>query len=166
VRRRDQAQAPAAVSGPPAGAPAAAFAGAGEPPSPVTSVRRTFPGEPGQVRRVRDFIRRYLADDHNCPAGAIEDVLVCVTELATNAISHSRSGAPGGHFTVQVDVWPGGQVRVAVGDDGGPWRERETACDADCGRGLRIVCALSDRMGITGGNAGRTAWFCSPGGSG
>jgi serine/threonine-protein kinase RsbW len=164
VRRRDQAQAPATASGPPGAAPA--FPGAGEPPSPFTPVRRTFRGEPGQVRRVRDFIRRYLADDHDCPAGVIEDVLVCATELATNAITHSRSGATGGHFTVQVDVWPGGQVRVAVDDDGGPWRERETACDADCGRGLRIVCALSARMGITGGNAGRTAWSCLLWGSG
>jgi anti-sigma regulatory factor (Ser/Thr protein kinase) len=123
------------------------------------------------VPLVRDFVRRYLTRRH-CPAEAVQDILVCASELAANAVLHSRSGLPGGHFSVEVVVDAGQWLRVSVEDCGGPWVERDTGEeetseeDAEFGRGLHVVSALSADMGITGDAFGRMAWFCcrlSPG---
>jgi hypothetical protein len=75
-------------------------------PSAARPLRRTFRGEPGQVPLARDFVRRYLAG-RRCPAGAIQDILVCTTELAANAVLHSRSGLPGGHLAWKLLSAPG-----------------------------------------------------------
>jgi serine/threonine-protein kinase RsbW len=136
--------------------------------STARPLRRTFPGEPGQVATVRNFVGRYLAG-RRCPAAMVQDILVCVSELATNAVLHSRSGLPGGHFSVGVAICGahggqgghGGQgVCVVVEDAGGPWSGHGTTDrDAEHGRGLHVVAELSDDMGVTGDAVGRTAWF-------
>jgi serine/threonine-protein kinase RsbW len=131
--------------------------------SPPTEqpLRRTFRGEPAQVPLARDFVRRYLTG-HRCPATAVQDIVVCATELAANAVLHSRSGLSGGHFSVEVAVRAGQWVHVTVEDSGGAWTERGTGDrDAECGRGLHVVSALSADMGITGDASGRMAWFRS-----
>jgi anti-sigma regulatory factor (Ser/Thr protein kinase) len=128
-------------------------------PPATRSLRRTFRGEPGQVPLARDFVFRCL-DGRHCPEEAVQDILVCATELAANAVLHSHSGLPRGHFSVEV-VCAGQSVRVAVEDSGGPWVERGNGdTDAECGRGLHVVSALSAEMGITGDASGRMAWFC------
>lgn len=125
-------------------------------------LRRTFRGETSQVPLVRDFIRRYLAG-WACPAEVVQDTLLCASELAANAVRHSRSGQPGGCFGVQTDFRPGDSVQVAVADAGGPWVSREPGDDdAEGGRGLQVVAALSAEMGITGNDSGRTVWFRCP----
>jgi serine/threonine-protein kinase RsbW len=131
-------------------------------PANVRPMCRKFRGDPSQVPLVRDFVRRYLAGRHGCPAAALEDIMSCVTELAANAVVHSRSRLPGGHFGVQVDIRAGEWVRVAVDDDGGPWGERDAGDDAERGRGLQIVYALSAEMGISGDGSRRTVWFRCP----
>ena len=132
----------------------------------VQPLHRMFRGEPGQVRLARDFVRCYLTG-RACSAQAAEDILVCATELTTNAVLHSHSGLPGGHFSVEVAICAGQWVRVAVEDSGGPWAERGTPDgDTECGRGLHVVSALSAAMGITGDASGRTAWFCCRRGTG
>ena len=114
---------------------------------------------------VRDFVSCCL-DGCRCPAEAVQDILACATELAANAVLHSRSGLPGGHFSVEV-ACAGQSVRVTVADSGGPWTERGIGgIDAECGRGLHIVAALSADMGMTGDAAGRMAWFCCRWGAG
>lgn len=108
----------------------------------------------------RDFVRRYL-DRCRCPAAAVQDILLCVTELSANAVLHSRSGLPGGQFSVEVAICAGQWVRVTVEDSGGRWVERGRGDrDAECGRGLQVVSALSAETGITGDASGRMAWFC------
>jgi anti-sigma regulatory factor (Ser/Thr protein kinase) len=124
-------------------------------------LRRVFRGETSQVPLVRDFIRRYL-DGWPCPAATVEDILLCASELAANAVCHSRSGLPGGNLTVQVVVRPGEWVEVAVGDAGGPWVTRDAGDNAECGRGLQIVSALSTQTGIVAGGHSRTVWFRCP----
>jgi serine/threonine-protein kinase RsbW len=117
------------------------------------------------VPLVRDFVSCCL-DGRRCPAEAVQDILACATELAANAVLHSRSGVPGGHFSVEV-ACVGQSVRVTVEDSGGPWTERGIGgIDAECGRGLHIVAALSADMGMTGDTAGRMAWFCCRWGAG
>ena len=61
--------------------------------------RRVFPGHPDQVRQARRFVARAL---DGCPAA--DDAVLGVSELASNAIQHTRSGK-GGRF--QVLVWRG-----------------------------------------------------------
>jgi serine/threonine-protein kinase RsbW len=131
------------------------------------SLRRTFPGESSQVPLVRGFVSRCL-DGCRCPAEAVQDILVCASELAANAVLHSRSGLPGGHFSVEV-ACAGQSVHVTVEDSGGSWAERGNGngdIDAECGRGLQVVAALSADTGITGDAVGRKAWFCCQWGTG
>jgi serine/threonine-protein kinase RsbW len=115
-------------------------------------IAQVFPGEAGQVRAARRLVAGAL---DGCPAAG--DALVCVSELATNAVLHSRSGRPGGRFTVCVRVRPA-SVRIAVADEGGPW-ERQRDCSGQNGRGLLIVGGLASRWGRQDGAAGRTVWF-------
>jgi anti-sigma regulatory factor (Ser/Thr protein kinase) len=117
---------------------------------PVTA--RVFAGAAGQVREARRFLAGVL---DGCPAA--DDALLCASELATNAVLHSRSGRPGGCFTVRA-ARRAGSVRVEVTDEGGPWgRERDG--DGQSGRGLVIVGQLANRWGRDEGGAGRTVWF-------
>jgi serine/threonine-protein kinase RsbW len=117
---------------------------------PVTA--RVLAGDPGQVRAARRFLAGLL---DGCPAA--DDALLCASELATNAVLHSRSGRPGGRFTVCATV-RAGSVRVEVTDEGGPWGHGRDG-DGQNGRGLLIVCELASRWGRDEGGTGRTVWF-------
>jgi anti-sigma regulatory factor (Ser/Thr protein kinase) len=123
-------------------------------------LRRVFRGETSQVPLVRDFIRRYLnARPPRCPAATVEDIVLCASELAANAVCHSRSGLSGGYLIVQVAMRPGEWVEVAVEDGGGRWAERDSCDDDEYGRGLQIVSALSIAAGVVTCDGGRTVWF-------
>jgi serine/threonine-protein kinase RsbW len=99
---------------------------------------RSYPGRLDQVRHARAFLGGIL---DGCPAAG--DAVLCLGEIAGNAVQHSASGSPGGQFTVRVDVGEPGYVRVAVADAGGPWKEPPP--DDERGRGLAIVCARGCR---------------------
>lgn len=116
---------------------------------------RTFPATPDQVPQARRFLAELLAG--SAVAG---DALVCLSELVTNALCHSRSGRPGGTFTVRAAL-TGNTLRVAVEDQGGRWAPRPGASPgAQRGRGLVIVRQLARAWGRTGGSGiGRTVWF-------
>jgi anti-sigma regulatory factor (Ser/Thr protein kinase) len=109
-----------------------------------------FPGRPESAGAARRWATRCLA---GCPAA--EHAGLCVTELVTNAVVHSRSQLPGGKVRVRLLIAAGVQVRIEVRDDG-PFRDAPGAAAdpahaaelAEDGRGLAIVQALS------GGNAG------------
>ncbi|MER7109524.1 ATP-binding protein [Streptomyces sp. NPDC000229] len=86
------------------------------------------------------------------------DVLLCVSELATNALVH---GVPPGrgfrlHLRRERD---GGLLRVEVHDSGGGevWAEAP-GVDAESGRGLVLVAALSDTWGVGGRSPGKVVW--------
>ena len=117
---------------------------------PVTA--RVFAGDAGQVRAARRFLAGLL---DGCPATG--DALLCVSELATNAVLHSRSGGPGGRFTVRA-TRQAGSVRVEVVDEGGPWGHERDG-DGQSGRGLLIVGELASRWGREDGAGRRTMWF-------
>ena len=89
-----------------------------------------------------------------CPVA--DDVILCVSELATNAAVHSDSRRSGGTFTVRTESCPGADVRIEVEDAGGPWVS--SAPDPTHGRGLDIVRTLADDWGITTTPAGRAVW--------
>src|ERR1022692_3730533 len=115
---------------------------------------RTYPARADQVREARRFTAGVL---DGCPAA--DDAILCVSELATNAVLHSNSAQPGGSFTVRTAVRDGGRLRIEVTDQGGPWAPRPDH-DAGHGRGLLIVGRLAADWGITGdGVTSRTARF-------
>jgi serine/threonine-protein kinase RsbW len=121
-------------------------------PAAPPATGRVFPGGTGQVREARRFLAGVL---DGCPAG--DDALLCASELATNAVLHSRSGRPGGRFSVCAAL-RAGSVRVAVADEGGPWGQERDG-DGQSGRGLLIVGELASRWGREDGAGRRTMWF-------
>jgi two-component sensor histidine kinase len=86
-----------------------------------------------------------------CPFA--DDFILLASELATNAIVHSRSGLPGGVFTVRAEVQPGDFASLEVEDQGGPWIERDSGDEH--GRGLALVAALAgdENWTIESGNS-------------
>ena len=73
---------------------------------------RIFRGIPASVPEARRFVSGLLA---GCPAREV--LVTCVSELSTNAVTHTASGQ-GGVFTVEVDLPRDGVARIAVTDDG------------------------------------------------
>ena len=128
---------------------------AGTAAGPVITWARTFPAVPAQVREARRFLAGVL--DGRPAAG---DALVCLSELASNAVVHSRSGQAGGTFTVRVRL-DGQRLRVEVCDQGGPWHSPGSPrTDEPNGRGLLIVSQLATRWGCEGhSRTGWTVWF-------
>lgn len=132
---------------------------AAQPRLPACAVRAFwsgYRGVTGEVPRARKDILRVL---NGCP-GAPE-IAVCLSEIATNAVTHSRSGVPGGHFAVTVDLIHGQLVKVTVTDDGGSWAGRMPDPDISYGHGLEVVRDLSAGMAIEGDDARRMVWFIS-----
>jgi serine/threonine-protein kinase RsbW len=61
-----------------------------------------YPGTADQARHVRADLARVAGD---CPV--LDELVLLTSELATNAILHSRSGGPAGRFTVRATLCPG-----------------------------------------------------------
>lgn len=85
-----------------------------------------------------------------------DDIRLCVSELAANAVVHG--GAPICGFTLRVVASPH-RLRVEVRDDGAgrPVRRASTCQDAS-GRGLLLVEALADAWGVDDHAIGKTVW--------
>jgi anti-sigma regulatory factor (Ser/Thr protein kinase) len=112
---------------------------------------------PGRADHVGEA-RRFLAGVLDGRAKAYDAVL-CLSEIAANAVTHSNSRRPDGLFTVRATVRPGDRVRVEVEDQGGPWVTPAFA-DGQHGHGLVIVSQLASDWGVSGdGHAGWTVWF-------
>jgi two-component sensor histidine kinase len=112
------------------------------------AVTVTLPGTPASVPVARRLVREALV---GCPRAG--DLMLAVTELATNAINHSASGR-GGSFTVRLRTGPG-RARVEVTDEG-PAQGRSPASN---GWGLEIVAGTTDQADAIFGPGGcRTAW--------
>ena len=114
-----------------------------------------FPADASQVGAARAFLSALLA---GCPAA--DEAVLCLSELATNAIMHSRSRDPGGSFTVRAHL-DGQRLRVEVGDQGGPWQSPgRISADEQNGRGLLIVGQPEARWGCEGhSRCGWTVWY-------
>jgi serine/threonine-protein kinase RsbW len=121
--------------------------------APPLAWSRAFPATPAQVSAARHFLAQILDG-----RPATDDVILCLSELATNATVHSRSRQPGGIFTVRAEIH-GGRLRVEVQDQGGQWN-RPLPDDMQRGHGLHIISQLARAWGITGdSDTGWTVWF-------
>lgn len=105
-------------------------------PMDATTFHRSYPGTDDQLRHVRADLAPVLGD---CPLA--DDFILIASELSANAVVHSRSGLPGGVFTVRAEVRPGDYACLEVEDQGGAWIERKPGDDH--GRGLVLVAALA-----------------------
>ncbi len=116
----------------------------------ATAYTGTFHGAADQVSSVRHEVAMHLG---GCPA--TDDAVLVASELATNAILHSRSR--GQKFTIHVELHHH-HVRIECHDSGGPWRSRQ---QDDRPHGLHIVEALTgaDACGAqTTGDSTRIVW--------
>ena len=133
---------------------------------PVATGRRTvvpLPGDdPASARTARRAVSYQLAA-WCVPENLADDLVLIVSELATNAVTHSitRPQAQCKRLWVVIGRHPGGLL-VAVVDNGTydprvlrPRPPNKTACS---GRGLRIIAELSDRWGHRAHPQGTCVW--------
>ena len=128
---------------------------------PLRTAACALSGQARSVRTARDFtfatLRRWRT------AHSSQDITLVVSELVTNALRHAlpEPGATG----------PPGQVLLGLLEYG-PWLlcavkdpsevapvPRPPGSLAETGRGLQMICALSDQWGYTKpSDAGKTVW--------
>jgi serine/threonine-protein kinase RsbW len=119
--------------------------------SPTALREQALPARHDQVQVARAFISAVLAA---CPAA--DDAVLCVSELATNAVLHSASRNPGGTFTVRAAIFED-HVRIEVEDNGGHWEDRAHRDNRP--HGLDIVRELAADCGRDGSPlTGWVAW--------
>ncbi|MEF9907379.1 ATP-binding protein [Streptomyces sp. P9-A2] len=131
-------------------------------PAPL---ERFFRRERRSVPDARDFARRALIGWG--VLGREDDVLLCVSELATNALVHGVP--PGRGFLLRLLPYGDGGVRVEVHDSGGGVSAVPEAAYApepgEGGRGLLLVAELADKWGVGEREPGKVVWceFATPG---
>ncbi|RKS10604.1 histidine kinase-like protein [Nocardiopsis sp. Huas11] len=140
----------------------------GRTPVPFTKRHWEFPGEPASVPLARAFL-------DTCAASRDSEFRYVFsllgTELATNAIRHSRSGEQGQTFVLRVTRGPNGLTLVcrdsgtpsrAVSGEDGPLSAGALAGDqltAENGRGLALVDSFATAWGDNGHPSIRKVWF-------
>ncbi|MEU8271819.1 ATP-binding protein [Sphaerisporangium sp. NPDC049002] len=128
---------------------------------PARGWRGDFPGEDASVPAARAWVRGLLA--LRIAAPALDDVLLLLSEVVTNAVAHSASGwTADGRVIVRVAL-VSRVVHVEVTDAGSATSApvaRAAETDSDGGRGLWMVNAIATAWGSHhDGDLGRTVWF-------
>jgi anti-sigma regulatory factor (Ser/Thr protein kinase) len=122
-----------------------------------TVLALTLPGVPGAVRRFRALAREASATPYQADAAAL-----CVSELVTNAIVHTRSGRPGGSVTVEIEhARRPGELRISVIDDGPRWAGAGVIEPGpQNGYGLGTVDAVAAEWGVLPAPGGGSCSWC------
>ncbi len=113
---------------------------------------------PEARRRVTALLRAWGARQQ-----VRDDVELVVSELITNAIRHTDSEKVGCELRLA-----GAHIRIEITDQGGPQASAPHAqpgsVDKECGRGLFLVGALSERWGtrLDATGPGRVVWADLP----
>ena len=116
----------------------------------------TLAGRAERARAARAFVSEVLGPGHPCADAAI----LLVSEIFSNSVRHSGSGALGETVTVAV-ISGDGAVRVEVTDRAGPEmpKLRPADRDAEGGRGLQLVAVLAARWGTRRRGGCMLTWF-------
>ena len=119
----------------------------------------TIPGRPEEVRGTRAFIARTLAAAGKGGVVDSDAATLLTSELVTNAITHTASGASSGTVAIVVLDVPDG-VLVEVTDEGsaGTPAVRGDLMAPD-GHGLLLVQQLAAQWGFLRAPGGTTVWF-------
>ncbi|MCZ4102553.1 ATP-binding protein [Streptomyces sp. H39-C1] len=119
--------------------------------------KQFFAATPASVGLARQFAMTTLAS-WGLPARA-EEIRLCVSELASNALTHGTT--PGHGFLVTLAAEED-FVRLEVHDTQSPRPEVQHPSSTDTsGRGLLIVEALSDGWGVQDRQPlGKVVWSC------
>ncbi|WP_442906192.1 ATP-binding protein [Kitasatospora sp. NBC_00458] len=152
-----------------AGAPAAAPTGAPARSGPAEGVWRfTVPAEEASVPRTRHAVRDRLLAQGMAEIRyqeLVDDVLLIVSELVGNAVTHAAELSP--EVTTELAVQDG-WVRVSV-EDGDPYRPKalETDTGRTGGRGLLLVKSVTLQAGGVcdveqAGEGGKVIWASLP----
>jgi len=128
---------------------------------PLRMATCALSGQARSVRAARNFtfatLRRW------CTVHSCQDIMVVVSELVTNALRHA--------LPEPVATGPPGKIRLGLLEYG-PWLlcavadpgqatpiPRPCGSLAETGRGLQMICALSDLWGYTEpSDAGKIVW--------
>ncbi|MFI8438417.1 ATP-binding protein [Streptomyces sp. NPDC079020] len=123
----------------------------------IETVHRFFKAHPESVGQAREFASETLAGWGL--AERIDDIRLCVSELATNALVHGTVSDHG--FLVRLDA-EDDVVRLEVHDSRRRRPETRQAADTDLsGRGLVLVAALADGWGVQDRTPlGKIVWSC------
>ncbi|WP_405670674.1 ATP-binding protein [Streptomyces sp. NBC_01530] len=114
-----------------------------------------YPRDRRSVAVARDLTRVTFADWGLTRRS--DDVLLCVSELATNALLHGVP--PGRCFRLDLSLDTAGVLRVEVQDSGpGEIRTPDVMPESERGRGLLLVAALSDDWGVRHREPGKVVW--------
>jgi two-component sensor histidine kinase len=114
----------------------------------------TLPGLPESVRQFRALVRHLAATPYQAEAAAL-----CVSELVTNALLHSRSGRPGGEIRVRIEPgWCPGELRISVIDAGPRYTAPESG--QSNGYGLDIVDVIAAGWGVAPAADGQSLTWC------
>ncbi|MGW0770836.1 ATP-binding protein [Streptomyces sp. NPDC002676] len=126
-----------------------------EEPQPPHTRQAFYRRDRRSVRLAREFACEALTDW--AMAERSDDVLLCVSELATNAVLH---GVPVGRgFLLRLTLHTDGALRVEVHDSGpGEVGIPDAAPESEHGRGLMLVAALADKWGVGHRDPGKFVW--------
>ena len=125
---------------------------------PIVWWTRDFPGGQDQVSQARHWIEDLLPQ-----CDPLDDLVLLASELCANAVVHTRSGQPGGMFTIDVE-WAPQSARVVIGDQGSPVaptisvKAQDATWSDECGRGLWLVDELADDWGTASCLGCRWVW--------
>ena len=99
---------------------------------------------------------RVVLEDWDVPAPVVDDALLVISELVTNAVRHAGTTS-----TLELELGQTGmQLRVALADGSTARpRPRRAGTAAEDGRGMAILAALSDRWGIEPHLHGKRVWW-------
>lgn len=115
------------------------------------SLRRSsfrFSGRPESVKAARDWLGARMRIS-GIPGEVADTALLLLSELATNSVRHTPSGADSGVFHVRAFFFRA-RLRVEVRDSGRPLvavNAAGPAPDAEHGRGLLLVDTLAHQWG-------------------
>ncbi|MEU9113677.1 ATP-binding protein [Streptomyces sp. NPDC048483] len=110
------------------------------------------------VRLAREFARNALVGWG--VRRRVEDVVLCVSELATNALLHGVPPGRGYRLWLALGA-EDGVLRVEVHDsgDGEPrMPEWDGVTEGESGRGLWLVSMLADKWGVEERGPGKIVW--------
>jgi anti-sigma regulatory factor (Ser/Thr protein kinase) len=116
----------------------------------MSSESVVFDSEPESVRAARLWVAARVK-----PSPRIADVLICVSELVTNAVRHAQTP-----IEVSLDRFDDGTLHVEVRDESPEMPVPQPfSTVASTGRGLHMVDALASRWGLHRNDPGKIVWF-------